>query len=105
MSPRLFAWTASTPISHVDTDRLDPIGELEAKNLTEEGQFGLQRALKRLRPANAVPFFLEDKVSEGDAAPAKPGDYRLRLVNRDNRVLEPLQEKYGRRKAVDCRGW
>src|SRR5438128_7901189 len=63
----------------LDLDRFDVVGELEARDLREEREVGLDGPLHVLRLAKTVALALEGDVRVRNAALLQRLDHRLRL--------------------------
>src|SRR6267143_4538119 len=85
----------------VDRHRFDRVGQREAEDLRVEIQLAFERALDVLGDAEAVLLALERNVGDRQALLAEGVDDQLRLVRRDDLVLEALKENDRRRDPIE----
>src|ERR1700749_4969813 len=77
-----------------DLEGLELVGRLEAEDLPDEGELGLESTPDVLALAEAVALALEREVRVRDALLVERGDHHLRLARRHDLVVEPLQQQH-----------
>src|SRR5207248_7677145 len=89
----------------VDRHRFDRVGQREAEDLGVEIELAFERSLDVLRDAEAVLLALEGDVGDRQALLAEGGDDQLRLVRRDNLVLQRSEERRVGKEWRERGGW
>src|SRR2546430_7643726 len=85
----------------IDRHRFDRVGQREAEDLRVEIQLAFERPLDVLGDAEAVLLALEGDVGDRQALLAEGVDDQLRLVRRDDLVLQALKENHRCRDPIE----